>query len=188
MQGSPCRPILVWSKGGWQGVPVQACDVLLEGLVLLEHGSGPLQVLLKLSLLPPPATLLRSTARHFLHSVLSVYRLSRTARGQQCRPVSRPGSRDARPMQGMRGGRSNACWVMQCCGSNGRTREWRLVSCCCRCSRDWRSLSASAFAAATAPLSCSARCLSCEQEDSASVPAYRQREASCGLPPLITEH
>ena len=66
-----------------------------------------------------------------------------------------------------------------------RTREWRLVSCCCRCSRDWRSLSASAFAAATAPLSCSARCLSCEHKDSASVSVSRQHGAPYDLPPLI---
>ena len=80
----------------------------------------------------------------------------------------------------------DACQVMLCCGSSGRTREWRLVSCCCRCSRDWRSLSASALAAVTAPLSCSARCLSCEREDAASAPASRQYEAPCGLPFLIT--
>ena len=51
-------PAKVGSRGGPQGVPVQARDVLLEGLVLPLQGIGLLQVLPKLCLLPSPIALL----------------------------------------------------------------------------------------------------------------------------------
>ena len=159
-------------------------DILLESLILPLQGISLLQVLPELRLLLPPIPLLWSQ----LVALSAMPNVSTGHVGQVAARHAELLAGQGYVMQGPRrgGSRNNACWVMLCCGGEGHTREWRLASCCCRCSREWRSLSASAFAAATALLSCSARRLSCEREDAASAPAYGQCEALCGLPPLIT--